>query len=94
MKTKNRYDYLLEYSKEEALGLQKFADEITRLTEQNQMDEADKAQFSAVMKKIIQRGDVTSYACANLLRDIMTDEMYDFLLEELKRCLSECAVIN
>ena len=42
METKNRYDYLLEYSKEEALGLQKFADEITMLTEQNQLDEADK----------------------------------------------------
>ncbi|MBD5446796.1 MAG: hypothetical protein HDR32_03435 [Treponema sp.] len=85
MEAKNRYDYLLEYSKEEAVGLQKFADEITRLTEQNQMDEADKAQLFAVMKKIIQRGDTTSYCCVNLLRDIMTDEMYDFLLEELKK---------
>lgn len=62
------YEYLLEYSKEEAAGLQKFADEITRLTEQKQLDEADKAQSFTVMKKIIQRGDTTSYACQFLSR--------------------------
>ncbi|MBD5426278.1 MAG: hypothetical protein HDR38_01815 [Treponema sp.] len=85
MEAKNRYDYLLEYSKEEAVGLQKFADEITRLTEQNQMDEADKAQLSAVMKKIIQRGDTTSYCCVNLLKNMKTDEMRNFLLDELRK---------
>lgn len=37
------------------------------------------------MKKIIRRSDFRSYSCVNLLRDIMTDEMFDFLLEELKK---------
>ena len=35
--------------------------------------------------QIIRRSDFRSYSCVNLLRDIMTDEMFDFLLEELKK---------
>lgn len=85
METKNRYDYLLEHTKKEVMVLQKSVYEIAKLIEKNQLDEAGKTQFFAVIKKIIQRGDATSYCCLDLLKDIKADEMRDFLLDELRK---------
>ena len=81
----NKYDYLLKYPLESANDLSQAALDITELVEQNQLDEADKAQFFDVMRTIIQRGDFSSYCCVNLLRDIMSDDMRDFLLDELRK---------
>lgn len=85
METKNQYEYLLEYTEENAADLTFAVDKVVELVLQNHIDNKGKKDFFSVMKKIIQREDYTTYRCINLLRDIMTDEMYDFLLEELKK---------
>lgn len=85
MKTANKYDYLLKCSPEEINDLAQAACRVTKLIEQNRLDEANKAQFFAVMRTIIQRGDTSSYCCVNLLRDIKADELHGFLLDELRK---------
>ena len=85
METKNQYEYLLEYTEENSADLTFAVDKVVELVIQNHIDNKGKKDFFSVMKKIIQREDYTTYRCINLLRDIMTDEMYDFLLEELKK---------
>ena len=85
MEVKNKYVYLLEYSQKETDDLIESVYDITESISWNKIENADKMQFFSVMKRIIQRGDFTSYSCVNLLRDIMTDEMYDFMLTELRK---------
>ena len=82
---KNEYAYLLDYPQEEVDDLVESVYNITELFENNKIEENGKKNFYSVMKKIIRRSDFRSYSCVNLLRDIMTDEMFDFLLEELKK---------
>ena len=85
MEVKNKYVYLLEYSQKETDDLIESVYDITESISWNKIENADKMQFFSVMKRIIQRGDFTSYSCVNLLRDIMTDEMYNFMLTELRK---------
>ena len=82
---KNEYSYLLDDPQEEVDDLVESVYNITELFENNKIEENGKKNFYSVMKKIIRRSDFRSYSCVNLLRDIMTDEMFDFLLEELKK---------
>lgn len=85
MEVKNKYVYLLEYSQKETDDLIESVYDITESISWNKIENADKIRFFSIMKRIIQRGDFTSYSCVNLLRDIMTDEMYDFMLTELRK---------
>lgn len=82
---KNEYAYLLDYPQEEVDDLVESVYNITELIENNKIEENGRKNFYSIMKKIIRRSDFRSYSCVNLLRDIMTDEMFDFLLEELKK---------
>ena len=82
---KNKYNYLLKYSNSEIYDLTEEIYNITELISQEKIDESAKNDFFIVIKKIIQRCDFTSCRCICLLRDIMTVELYDFLLEELKK---------
>ena len=82
---KNEYSYLLDYPQEEVDDLVESVYNITELIENNKIEENGRKNFYSIMKKIIRRSDFRSYSCVNLLRDIMTDEMFDFLLEELKK---------
>ena len=82
---KNEYAYLLDYPQEEVDDLVESVYNITELIENNKIEENGRKNFYSVMKKIIRRSDFRSYSCVNLIRDIMTDEMFDFLLEELKK---------
>ena len=85
MDTKNKYDYLLRFTVKEIDDLIASVYDVTELIFHNQLDIFDKIQFFSVIKIIIKRGDFTSYSCVNLIRDIMTDEMYNFLLDELRK---------
>lgn len=82
---KNEYAYLLDYPQEKNDDLVETVYKITELIENDKIAENEKKNFYSVMKKIIRRSDFRSYSCVNLLRDIMIDEMFDFLLEELKK---------
>lgn len=83
----NNYDYLLEYTEKDRNLLMESVYDITELIRTKQIDESASKEFIFVVKTIIQRGDFTSFSCVNLLRDIMTDDLYDFLLGELKKCM-------
>nr|WP_180487105.1 hypothetical protein [Treponema socranskii] len=63
MEVKNKYVYLLEYSQKETDDLIESVYDITESISWNKIENADKMQFFSVMKRIIQRGDFTSYSC-------------------------------
>lgn len=79
----NKYSYLLNILDENVYDLQEEIYKITGLY--NALTKNEKDSFFYVMKQIIQRADFRSYSSVNLLRDIMTAEMYDFLFTELKK---------
>lgn len=85
MYTENKYKYLLQYETNETDHLVESVYDVIEQISKNKIDSSEKKEFFSVMKEIIQRGDFTSYSCVNLFRDIMTDDMYDFMLEELKK---------
>lgn len=85
---KEEYTYLLDYPKEKIDDLVETVFNVAELIKNDEIEEIDKKNFYSIMKEIIRRSDFRSYSCVNLLRDIMIDEMFDFLLEELKKNVS------
>lgn len=81
----NKYNYLLSYSLNDTDRLLESVYDITESFSQKLVTDSEKTLFFSVMKKIIERGDFNSYSCINLLRDIMTDDLYNFMLNELKK---------
>lgn len=94
METTNKYSYLLKFSQKERYDLSDAVYNITELIYQDKISHKDKEQFFSVIKTIIHRGDITSYSCVNLLRDIMTDEMCKFMLDELRINIFENDVLS
>lgn len=52
-----------------------------------ELNEAEKRLFVKTLKTIVEKHDVRSIFCVGFFRDIMTDELYDYLLDQLKKCI-------
>lgn len=68
----------------EIYDLTRKIDDTVELIKQNKISEIEKNKFIEFLKEIVSRKDFSSYCCVCFFRDIMTKELYDFLLQELK----------
>lgn len=78
----NNFKTLLDLSDLDEL-LEK-VDDTVQLIKQDKISEKDKSDFIKVFEEIINRKDFFSYNSVCFLRDIMTKELYSFLLQEFK----------
>lgn len=59
--------------------------DISDMYENGTLNESEKSLFINTLKQIVEKYDMRSVACVCLFRDIMTADLYDYLLEVLKK---------
>lgn len=61
--------------------------EISDMYENGTLNESEKSLFINTLKQIVEKYDMRSVACVCLFRDIMTADLYGYLLDQLKKCI-------
>lgn len=59
--------------------------DISDMYENGTLNESEKSLFINTLKQIVEKYDMRSVTCVCLFRDIMTADLYDYLLEVLKK---------